>query len=132
MSNRRHHFAIASLLLVSQLILSQPERKLPPDENCLGCPPIVLKGKLSKWLEVSECKAISGMTCRIWFNKGAVLPSRIFIYEVDAHEHPVGKRRALIYPNLKLGEKGWATFRISRGSTVVLTGEWNGPWKSAY
>ena len=37
----------------------------------------------------------------------------------------------LIYPKLRAGEKGWATFRLrsSNPASILLTGEWKGPWR---
>jgi hypothetical protein len=122
---------IGIMLVLMGALVGQQQRTIPPPPGGM-CPPIILQGKLASSMQISDCKAISGMTCRISFNKDAVLPSRIFLREVDETKHPVGRKRLLIYPDLKPGERGWATFRIGRGMTVVLTGEWKGPWKSAY
>ena len=75
------------------------------------------------------------MTCRVTFNGHAPLPTRVYFTEYDEKGRPLGKRTRLIYPNLKPGEKGYATFflRGSRETTrIVLTGVWNGPWESPY
>jgi hypothetical protein len=111
---------------------SPADRLVTPPGCTVTCPAIVLKGRLADQVDVLECRAVSGMTCHITFRQGQVLPSHIFLQEVDSHQRPVTKRRALIYPNLKAGERGWASFRISLEHTVVLTGEWRGPWRNAY
>jgi hypothetical protein len=89
---------------------------------------------LIETFEFSKCDAISGMTCHIALKKGAQLPSRVFIQALDSRNQPLGKRRLLIYPELKDGERGWATFlRVPNGAkTVVLTGEWNGQYRDPY
>jgi hypothetical protein len=74
------------------------------------------------------------MTCHITLKKGAEIPSRVFLQALDSRNQPLGKRRLLIYPELKDGEGGWATFlRAPSGTnTVVLTGEWNVPYRNPY
>src|SRR5438132_10391700 len=93
---------------------------------CFG---LIITGRLIDTFEFSKCDAISGMTCHITLKKGAQLPSRVFMQPLDSRNQPLGKRRRLIYPELKAEEGGWATFlRTPSGATaVVLTGEWNGP-----
>lgn len=132
MTDQRYPYAVVVVLMMASQLPSQVQRTITPDERCLACPSIILTGNLAKWMEIAECKAISGMTCRIWFKRGGTLPSRIFVQESDSQGRPTGKKRALIYPNLKTGEKGWATFHLSRANAIVLTGEWKGSWKSAY
>jgi hypothetical protein len=90
-----------------------------------------VKGRLAKVLEISDCNGESGMTCRIQFKADAVLPSRILVQELDVRNQPAGKRKFLPYPDLRPGEKGWASFPV-HGTTLVLTGEWQGPWRDAY
>jgi hypothetical protein len=51
---------------------------------------------------------------------------------MDENGHP-GPRVRLIYPELGPGETGRATFRIhSPPATIVLQGEWKGPWQDPY
>lgn len=108
------------------------ERIQTCDHFCYG---LVLKGRLIDTFAFSRCEAISGMTCHIALKNGAQLPSRVFVQALDSRNQPLGKRRLLIYPELKAGEAGSATFplKLPDGTkTVILTGEWNGPYRSAY
>jgi hypothetical protein len=127
----KHNFAACGLLVLAGVMASQQQRTITQPSESM-CPPIILKGKLADLLQVSDCRAVSGMTCRISFKGKAMLPSRIFLQEIDDANHPAGRKRPLIYPDLKPVESGWATFRVGRAMTVVLTGEWKGSWKSAY
>ena len=104
-------------------------------ETCENfCYALIITGRLIDTFEFSKCDAISGMTCHIALKKGAQLPSRVFMQALDSRNQPSGKRRLLIYPELKDGERGWATFlRVPNGAkTVVLTGEWNGQYRDPY
>ncbi len=104
-------------------------------ETCENfCYALIITGRLIDTFEFSKCDAISGMTCHIALKKGAQLPSRVFMQALDSRNQPLGKRRLLIYPELKDGEGGWATFlRVPNGAkTVVLTGEWNGQYRDPY
>jgi hypothetical protein len=107
-----------------------------PSPRCIGCPEeIVLETRLAQAIEIFDCKAISGMTCRIGLRSDAkALPSEIFIQSFDVKGRKVGRPIRLIYPELKKGEKGWATFRIERSSefSLRLTARWDGPWKNPY
>ena len=95
-------------------------------------PKFELKGELSKIFDLKDCEYISGITCRIHYNGVFPLPSRVFFTELDEHGHP-GPRVRLIYPRLESGETGRATFRIhSHPATIVLQGEWKGPWQDPY
>ena len=73
------------------------------------------------------------MTCKITYNGKSPLPSEVFFTEVDSDGH-AGKKTRLIYPNLKAGERGAATFRIHAGepAKIILAGVWDGPWKNPY
>jgi hypothetical protein len=97
-------------------------------------PKFELVGKLSKIFQVSRCQYISGLTCRIHYNGRLPLPSEVFFMEFDDHGKKAGPRVRLIYPELKPGETGVATFRIrlSTPANIVLEGEWNGPWRNPY
>jgi hypothetical protein len=98
------------------------------------CYELIVTGRLIDTFEFSQCDAVSGMTCHITLKKGAQLPSRVFMQALDSRDQPIGKRRLLIYPALKSAEGGWATFlRTPSGTkTVVLAGEWNGPYRDPY
>lgn len=99
------------------------------------CWGLILKGRLIDTFEFSQCEAVSGMTCHITLKDGAQLPSRVFVQALDARNRPLGKRLLLPYPELKPKESGRTSFpfRLPDGTvTVVLTGEWNGPYRSAH
>jgi hypothetical protein len=100
-------------------------------QDCIGCPNIVVRGRLARILTISGCKGISGMTCRIEIKQGAALPSRILVRQCDQRGRLLGKKY-LPYPNLKPGERGSASFPIGAATSVVLVGEWKGEWQSAY
>jgi hypothetical protein len=108
-------------------------RRVETCENfCWG---LILKGRLIDTFEFSQCEAISGMTCHITLKDRAQLPSRVFVQALDARNRPLGKRLLLPYPELKPKESGHTSFpsRLPEGTvTVVLTGEWNGPYRSSY
>lgn len=101
-------------------------------------PKLSLEGDLSKIFTIptSKCQAISGLTCRITYNGRLPLPSEIFFEEMSADGKKLGKPIRLIYPHLKKGETGVATFRTSSHSAmttgIILTGKWEGPWKDPY
>jgi len=86
---------------------------------------------IGKSTEISDCDGASGLTCRMQFRDGTILPSRILITQLDHQNRPIGKK-FLPYPDLKPREKAWATFPTSSAETIVLTGEWKGRWRSAY
>jgi hypothetical protein len=104
------------------------------NDDAFRVPKIELGGKLAKIFSVSDCKYISGLTCRIRYNGAAPLPSEVFFTEFDDQGRKAGARVRLIYPKLKAGERGYATFRIrlAEPAKIVLEGEWNGPWRNPY
>jgi hypothetical protein len=136
----RISLAVLALILVSGLSTSgqngssnptNPSMRTKQVETCEHfCYGLIIKGRLINTFEFSKCDAISGMTCHIALKKGAQLPSRVFMQALDSQDRPLGKRRLLIYPELKEGEGGWATFlgTPNNAKVVVLTGEWNGPY----
>ena len=97
---------------------------------------LLLEGDLAKifTIPISRCQRISGLTCKIQYNGQLSLPSEVFFIELDSKGKRLGKPIRMIYPQLKKGETGYATFRIrsSDSSTIVLTGKWDGPWKDPY
>jgi len=97
-------------------------------------PTFKLKGKLAEIFTISDCQWISGFTCHIRYNGKYVLPSEVFFAEYDAKGKQLGRRTRLIYPHLKAGERGYATFRFrtNNPSFVVLEGVWKGEWKNPY
>jgi hypothetical protein len=103
-------------------------------ETAIRLPLIVLDGNLAKIFEISDCEYISGLTCRIRYNRSLPLPSRVFFRETDERGKTSDARVQLICPALKAGETERATFRIRSAAPtkITLDGEWNGPWQSPY
>jgi hypothetical protein len=124
--------ALACLNSNAQAPASAKTKKVKTCENF--CYALILEGRLIDTLDFSQCTAISGMTCHIYLKDGAQLPSRVFMQPLDSQDKPLGKKLLLIYPALKPKERGWATFLGTPNDTktVVLTGEWNGAYRSAY
>ena len=92
-----------------------------------------LTGNLSKIFAIGECEAISGLTCRIKYDGELPLPSEVFFVELDANGKGLGKAVRLIYPELKSGSQGLATFRLKHDAKIIeLRGKWDGPWKNPY
>jgi hypothetical protein len=113
----------------------KPKTRTVRVETCEHmCYGLVLSGRLIDTFEFSKCEAISGMTCHIALKNGAQLPSRVFMQGLDSQNRTLGEKRLLVYPELKAGEGGRATFlRVPSGAnTVVLTGEWHGPYRDPY
>ena len=100
-------------------------------EASVRLPVIVLNGDLAKIFEITDCEYISGLTCRIRYNGSLPLPSRVYFRETDERGKTSDARVRLIYPELKPGESGKATFRIrfAMPSKIILDGEWKGPWQ---
>ena len=74
------------------------------------------------------------MTCDLHYNGVLPLPSQVFVTEFDERGQQAGARIRLIYPKLRAGEEGRATFRIrlSEPDKIVLQGGRNGPWRNPY
>lgn len=134
---------ISSVLLISSVSGISGDNNDPQDCTKYGkvanddgwCVPVMkLTGDLQKIFSITDCQAISGLTCRISYNGKLPLPSEVFFVELDKDGNVVGKKTRLIYPKLKPGETGYATFRINSASTVtiVLSGIWKGPYKNPY
>jgi hypothetical protein len=123
--------ALGVVALGLALVASGQDRVINPPQECISCPKIVVRGRLARILKISDCNGASGMTCRIQFKRRALLPSRIEVEQLDEQNRLLGKK-FLPYPNLEPEEKGWATFPTGSAMTVVLVGEWKGPWRSSY
>jgi hypothetical protein len=97
-------------------------------------PEIDLDGRLRDIFVVSECKYVSGLSCRIQYNGKAPLPGEVFFTEFDGKGHRLGRRTRLIYPELKKGASGVATFRLRSNSParIRLEATGKGPWKNPY
>jgi hypothetical protein len=121
---------MASMTVVLALVLLGAQRE---SSDALG-PVIELDGRLREIFAVSGCEQISGLTCRIQYNGRAPLPTSVFFTEFDAHGRRLGKRTRLIYPHLKAGESGMATFRIksSGPARIRLEAVGKGPWRDPY
>jgi hypothetical protein len=105
-----------------------------PSEQGVRVPTFQLTTRLAKIFSIQKCEYISGLTCKIHYNGAGPLPSQVFFTEFDENGDKAGPRIRLIYPELKPGETGTATFRIrlAEPAKVVLQGEWNGPWRDPY
>ena len=110
-----------------------PPQEMGLDGFCF--PHIELSLRLSEIFVFSDCRWISGMTCKITYNGKSRLPSEVFFTEFDSYGEQLGRRTRLIYPNLAPGERGAATF-LSRNTgnpaRIVLDAAWDGPWKNPY
>jgi hypothetical protein len=124
-------FAICLGLAASS---SRGQQNKPNEENGFRIPMFQLAGKLAKIFSIQECEYISGLTCRIRYNGAAPLPSEVYFTEFNQQGRKAGPHVRLIYPKLKPGETGAATFRIrlAEPAKIVLQGEWNGPWRNPY
>jgi hypothetical protein len=137
-------FYLAGCVLLSSLLQTSPadkQTKTTPEQKQLNAniakgfrlPKFELEGDLGKIFTVTHCEYISGLTCRIHYNGKLSLPSEMFFTEFDDKGKKVGPRVRLIYPKLKRDETGMATFRIRiRPSKIIVTGEWDGPWRDPY
>ena len=134
---------VASALLISPVSGYSGDNDDPQDCSKYGmvandvgwCVPVMkLTGDLEKIFSITDCHAISGLTCKISYNGKLPLPSEVFFIELDKDGNVVGKKTRLIYPELKPRETGYATFRINSASTatIVLSGIWKGPYKNPY
>jgi hypothetical protein len=94
-------------------------------------PSFELKGNLAKTFSISGCEFISGLTCRLHYNGVMPLPSEVLFTEFDENGKQGGPRIRLLYPAMKKGETGLATFRIRtvNPAKIVLSGEWKGPYQ---
>lgn len=96
--------------------------------NPVSIPELELSGRLGQTLSVSHCEAISGLTCSISLKDGAVLPSKIYFAEAGSDGKQSSPEFRLIYPDIKPGETGRATFRwnsTSAPSRLILHGVWS-------
>jgi hypothetical protein len=120
-----------SMLCWSMLCWGQPKQAKTDADSAFTYPRFELQGKLAKIFTVTDCEYISGMTCRIHYSGVLPLPRQVFFTEFDERGQKAGARVRLIYPKLEPGETGRATFRIrfNRPAKIVLSGDWNGPWR---
>ena len=119
-------------MMVSLLIFVLASQAEP--SAALSYPEIGLDSRLRRIFAFSECKYLSGLSCRIQYNGKAPLPTEVFFTEFDGRGHRLGSRTRLIYPELKTGQTGVATFRLRASSPVRIRIEasGNGPWKNPY
>ena len=98
-------------------------------------PCLELQRELSEIFVIDDCEPMSGLSCRIRYNGEKPLPSEVFFYDIDAKGQQLCKPTRLIYPHLKPGESGRATF-LDRCNAVpdhmILKGKWHGPYKDPY
>jgi hypothetical protein len=124
----------SAFLCVYSTLAATVEGPSKRDDQLFSYPKLVLEDKLARTFTVDGCEYISGMTCRISYNGKEPLPSEVFFIELDQAGKTLGPKIRLIYPKLKPGESGKATFRIrsNNPAKIVLQGHWNGPWKDPY
>lgn len=125
---------LLSVFCLSAVCRGQRQQAKADTDDGFRIPRLELRGKIAKIFTISHCEYISGLSCKIRYNGAAPLPSEVFFTEFDEHGRKAGARVRLIYPELRPGETGAATFRIrlSRPAKIVLKGEWNGPWRDPY
>ena len=120
-----------SLVFASQNEVFQLEAK---DINSPFTYPILeLKGRVAEIFTFYDAEYFSGLTCRIKYNGMKPLPSNVYFSEYDSETKEISHKIKLIYPELKAGESGYATFRINgHPSKLVIWSEGEGPWESPY
>jgi hypothetical protein len=137
-TNRMALYFLLATLLISSVSVHASDNNDPQNCKQYGmiandegwCVPVIkLSGDLQKIFNVTDCHAISGLTCKIAYNGKLPLPSEVFFIEYDKDGLSVGGKTRLIYPELKPGESGKATFRIKSVSStnIVLAGVWERP-----
>lgn len=93
----------------------------------------MIQASLAQAIEIWDCKAVAGMTCRIGLRSDAKgLPSQIFIQAFDQNGKELGVPVPLVYPILRRGQQGLATFNITRGGqlkSIRLTARWDSAGK---
>lgn len=77
------------------------------DTSSWTYPTFKLKGRLAEIFTISDCKWISGLTCRIKYKGKYPLPSEVFFIEYDKKGKKLGRRTRFICPHLKSGERGY-------------------------
>jgi hypothetical protein len=117
---------VSSVLLISSVSGISGDNNDPQDCTKYGkvanddgwCVSVMkLTGDLRKIFSITDCHAISGLTYKMSYNGKLPLPSEIFSVEFDKDGNVVGKKTRLIYPKLKPGETGYATFTNNSDST---------------
>lgn len=134
MRSTRNLFIFAFWLGLASVCQCQPQRTKTHPQVGFRIPTFELAGKLAGVFSIKDCEYISGLTCKIRYSGVAPLPSKVFFTEIDEHGKKLGPPIRLIYPKLKKGETGYATFRIrvAEPAKLLLKGEWNGPWRDPY
>jgi hypothetical protein len=136
MINKRHLFFAILLVIVSVSLAFASQDEVvqleAKDKNSPFTFPILeLKGRVAEIFTFYDAEYISGMTCRIKYNGIKPLPSNVFFSEYDNESKEISHKVKLIYPELKAGESGYATFRINgHPSKLVIWSEGEGPWES--
>ena len=102
-------------------------------ESGFEYPTLELKGRVAEIFSFYDAEYISGLTCRIKFNGKKPLPNKVFFSEYDNENKEISHKVRLIYPRMKSGESGYATFRITcHPQKIVIWSEGDGPWESPY
>ena len=89
-------------------------------------PTIILSAELARAVTFTECRPISGLTCRITLLPSSELPDRIYVQPKDSDGNSIGKEWRLVYPDLV--SRGWtsgiATFLGPKAVELHLRGVW--------
>lgn len=102
-------------------------------ESGFKYPTLELKGRVAEIFSFYDAEYISGLTCRIKYNGKMPLPSKVFFSEYDSRNKETAHEVRLVYPKLKSGESGYATFKIKGiPSKIVIWSKGDGPWESPY
>lgn len=98
----------------------------------VSIPCLELEPALNEIFIIDQCEAVSGLTCRIRYNGKKPLPSEVYFFDFDDKGRQRCKPTRLIYPQLRSGKTGLATF-LDRcpysPERMVLKGKWEGPYK---
>jgi hypothetical protein len=85
--------------------------------NGLSIPCLELQPALSEIFVIDDCEPTPGLSCRIQYNGKKPLPGEVFFYDMDSSGRQPCKPTRLIYPQLKPGQTGRATF-LDRCDTI--------------
>ena len=93
-------------------------------------PTVVIESRLEGVITLTECTAISGLSCRITVVAPERMPVRLLFTPVDRDGNSVGPERQLVYPDLV--PNGWSSgiatfFQMDGNPTSVRV---RGIWQS--
>ena len=120
-------FAVVFLSICSFVQANEDCRRyhMQTSESGWCIPVIKLEGKLKELFTVSNCKYISGLSCKFNFNENQPPPNSIFYSQFDSKGNFLNKKK-LIYPYLNKGKSGIGTISIHESTTtLVFEGKWS-------